>query len=257
MQRSLTGTVAWVTGAGSGIGQAGARVLATAGAVVVLSGRRPEPLTDTAAAIAQAGGKAECLALDIADAGAVSAAAQAILARHGRLDILVNNAGINIKNRRWNQLTPEAWRQVVEVNLNGPVYCAQAALPAMRRQRDGLIINVASWAGRFPSYVSGAAYTASKHAMLAMNYSLNVEEFQHGIRACCILPAEVATPILDQRPVVLPAEERARMLQPEDLGETILFVARMPAHVCLNEILISPTWNRAFLGEPDRFPPRL
>ena len=256
MQRSLAGTVAWVTGAGTGIGQAGALALAKAGAFVALSGRRPELLAATEAAIAEAGGKAASLPLDIADAGAVQATADGILARHGRLDILVNNAGINVKHRHWNELTPAAWREVVEVNLNGPVYCAQAVLPAMRRQQDGLIINIASWAGRFPSYVSGPAYTAAKHAMLAMNHSLNEEEFRHGIRACCIQPAEVATPILDQRPVVLPPEVRARMLQPEDLGETILFVARMPRHACLNEILISPTWNRAFLGEADRFPPR-
>ena len=83
-----------------------------------------------------------------------------------------------------------------------------------------------------------------KHAMLAMNASLNIEEGQNGIRACAICPGEVNTPILDRRPVPVSAEDKARMLQSEDLGATIRFVATMPAHVCLNEILISPTWNR-------------
>ncbi|MDP6343619.1 MAG: SDR family NAD(P)-dependent oxidoreductase [Alphaproteobacteria bacterium] len=246
--RDLTASVVWVTGGGTGIGRAGAVALAAAGAEVVLSGRRAEPLEEVANAIAEAGGRASVLPLDVADAGAVSAVAEAILAQHGRIDILVNSAGLNVPKRRYDEVELDGWRKVIDVDLNGAFYCVAAVLPGMRERGDGLIINISSWAGRYNSTVSGPAYGAAKHAMLAMNASLNMEECVNGIRACAICPAEVATPIMDNRPIPPSADDRARMLQPEDLGETILYVARMPAHACVNEILISPTWNRAYLG---------
>ena len=249
--QSVEGKVAWVTGGGSGIGRGAALALAGAGAKVVVSGRRREPLDETAGL----GRGVEVEPCDVADAAAVRATAERIVARHGRLDILVSNAGLNMPNRRWTELTPEAWDTVVGADLNSAFYCAHAVLPQMRRQRDGLIVTISSWAGRFPSYVSGGAYCAAKSGLLAMNTSLNQEECRNGIRGCVICPAEVATPILDKRPVALSQEERDRMLQPEDLGETVLFVARMPKHACVNEILISPTWNRNYLGGEDLYPP--
>jgi NADP-dependent 3-hydroxy acid dehydrogenase YdfG len=247
----LDGQVAWVTGAGSGIGRAGALELAAAGARLALSGRRAEQLEEVAGEIAAGGGKAEVVPLDVADRAAVEAAAAAILARHGRVDILVNSAGINVPNRFWKTLTPESFDRVVAVNLNGALYCTHAVLPAMRARRSGLVINVSSWAGRFESYLTGPAYNASKHAMVAMTLSLNDEECVNGIRGCVICPGEVATPILRHRPKPPTAEEIARMLQPQDLGRTIRFVAEMPAHVCVNEIVMSPTWNRFFIGGKD------
>ncbi|MDU6671502.1 MAG: SDR family NAD(P)-dependent oxidoreductase, partial [Bradyrhizobium sp.] len=174
----------------------------------------------------------------------------AILARHGRIDLLVNSAGVNVPKRRWDDMTLDGWNQLVEINLNGVLYCMKAVLPAMRAQADGTIINVSSWAGRHVSKMPGPAYTSTKHAVLALTHSFNMEECMHGLRACCLMPGEVATPILEQRPVVPSAEEQARMLQPEDLGRTIAFVANMPPRVCVNEILISPTWNRGFIQTP-------
>jgi NADP-dependent 3-hydroxy acid dehydrogenase YdfG len=255
MLRSLAGKIAWVTGAGTGIGRGGAEALAKAGMTVVLSGRRAEPLREVAQGIAANGGEAEVAPLDIGEQIAVQRCFEDILGRHGRLDVLVNNAAINIKDRRWSQLTPASWEAMVRIDLNGVFYCVHAALPAMREQKDGLIVNIASWAGRFPSYVSGPAYSTLKHAVVAMTATLNMEEGRHGIRACVICPAEVATPILDHRPVPVSVEARAKMLQPEDLGETIRFVAQLPPRVCLAEILIAPTWNRNFLGAPDFRPP--
>src|SRR4029077_12248633 len=110
----------------------------------------------------------------------------------------------------------------------------------MRAQKSGTIINVSSWAGRLPSKVSGPAYAATKHAVVALTHSFNQEEFRNGLRACALCPAEVATDIMKKRAVPPTAEELARMLQIEDLGRTIAFVANMPQNVCLNEILISP-----------------
>ena len=116
----------------------------------------------------------------------------------------------------------------------------------MRRQRDGVLIHTASWAGKYISPVSGPAYTAAKHAVVAMSQSINVEEYRSGIRSTAVLPAEVATPILDRRPVPPNADERAAMLQPEDLGALVLFIATRPPGVCLNEVTISPTMNRMY-----------
>ncbi|HEV2547204.1 MAG TPA: SDR family oxidoreductase [Stellaceae bacterium] len=247
----LEGKVAWLTGAGSGIGLAGARELAKAGARVVLSGRRAEPLAAAVAAINDEGGQAEAAALDVADKAAVAAAAAGILERLGRIDILVNSAGINLPTRLWKDLTPETFERIVGINLHGALYCTQAVLPAMRAQKDGLVINISSWAGRFESYLTGPAYNASKHALGALTMSLNDEECVNGIRACVIYPGEVATPILKNRPRPPSSAEVARMLQAEDLGRTIRFVAEMPPRVCVNEILIAPTWNRFFLGGED------
>src|SRR5438552_878572 len=109
-------------------------------------------------------------------------------------------------------------------------------------------LRTASWAGRFISPLSGPAYTAAKHGVVAMSHSINGEECVNGIRSSVVCPAEVATPILDKRPVPVSAEERARMLQPEDLGDLICYIATLPKHVCLNEVLISPTWNRGYVA---------
>lgn len=245
---SPTKRIAWVTGGGSGIGQAGAEALAADGWTVVISGRRQDALEGVAAAIdGKSGGRAEALALDVSDAMAVEQAAQQILARHGRIDLLVNSAGINVPKRSWADMELEGWDKLVDINLNGVLYCMRAVLPAMRAQQDGCIINVASWAGRHVSKMPGPAYTTTKHAVLALTHSFNMDECVNGLRACCLSPAEVATPILKLRPVVPSAEEQARMLQPDDLGRTIAFVASMPPYVCVNEILISPTWNRSFV----------
>lgn len=239
--------IAWVTGAGTGIGLAGAEALAADGWTVVLSGRREDVLQEACAAIMARSGRAEPQALDVASSTEAGEGARAILARHGRIDLLVNAAGINVQARSWADCSAVDWDRVLDINLKGTVHTMRAVLPAMRAAGAGTVINVASWAGRFVSAMPGAAYTTSKTAVAALTHEFNVEQFRHGLRACCLLPAEVATPILLQRPVPPSPEDMARMLQPEDLGRTIAFVAGMPAHVCVNEVLISPAWNRMFL----------
>ncbi|MEQ8486991.1 MAG: SDR family oxidoreductase [Pseudomonadales bacterium] len=244
--RDLTGKVAWVTGAGTGIGEAAAVALAAAGMTVVLSGRRADKLADVAGRI---GAAAETAALDVADQPAVQAVADGILERHGRIDVLVSSAGINVRARNWHNLSVADWDRVIRIDLDGAFYCARAVLPAMIAQGDGLIVNVSSWAGKHVSVVTGPAYTAAKHAMNAMNESINMEAGIHGVRACAVCPGEVATPILDNRPVAVTAEDRARMVQPEDCGEIVAFLARLPAHVCINDLTVSPTWNRGYVAQ--------
>lgn len=237
--------IAWITGGGSGIGLAGARVLAADGWTVVISGRRADVLDQ---AVKDIGGDASAIALDVGNVADVERVAQTILKQHGRIDLLVNSAGLNVPKRSWADVSTESWDHVVDINLNGLLYCIRAVLPAMRAQKGGCIINIASWAGRFVSKMTGPAYTATKHAVVALTHSLNMEEFQHGIRACALSPGEVATPIMKLRPVPPSEADMARMLQGDDLGRTIAFVANMPPHVCINEILISPTWNRSYAG---------
>ena len=145
--KTLNGKVAWITGAGSGIGLGGAQALAQAGAVVVMSGRRGEVLVAEAAKISAAGGTAEVELLDVSDAAAVKRVAEAILARHGHIDILLNSAGLNSRDRFWKNQTVEGWREVLGTNLDGSYYTIHAVLPGMRARKDGLVINVSSWAG--------------------------------------------------------------------------------------------------------------
>lgn len=250
--KPLQGKIAWVTGAGSGIGLAGALALGQAGARVVLSGRRPALLEEAARQLLAAGGDAEIEPVDVADAAAVSAAAARIASRHGGVDILVNSAGLNVANRYWKDQTGEGWRKVVAANLDGCYFCIAAALPGMRARGGGVIINVSSWAGRYDTYLTGPAYNAAKHGVVALTAHLNMEEGPNGIRACALCPGEVATPIMKKRPVPPSAEDLARMLQPEDMGRAILWIATQPPHMCVNELVVSPTWNRIYLAASGR-----
>ena len=241
MLRDLTGEVAWITGAGTGIGESGAIKLAEAGCKVILSGRRTAPLENVAAQIP---GDVTIEPLDVSDHDDVMAVAERIVGKYGRIDIGVFSAGINIKDRNWPVVSIDDWNSVINIDLNGAFYCCQAVLPSMRENGGGVIINVSSMAAKNIGMLTGTAYHAAKHAMNAMNASLIVEERNNGIRATALCPGEVATPILEQRPVPVSAEDQARILQSEDLGEVIKFIAQQPEHVTLNEILINPTWNR-------------
>jgi NADP-dependent 3-hydroxy acid dehydrogenase YdfG len=247
--RSLNGKVAWITGAGTGIGQAASVSLAAAGMEVVLSGRRRANLEDTADQVRAVGGEPVIEELDVADAASSAAVVDRIEKRFGRLDTAVLSAGVNIKNRAWSDVDIEGWDSVVDIDLNGAFYCCNAVLPMMRAQKTGLIINVASWAGVHVSKMTGPAYNAAKHGMVAMSESINMEECGNGIRACALCPGEVATPILDNRPVAVTDAQKATMLQAEDLGETVLFLAQLNERVCVNQLVISPTANRLYTGE--------
>jgi NADP-dependent 3-hydroxy acid dehydrogenase YdfG len=245
---SLKGKVAWITGGGSGIGLAGAMELAKAGAHVVISGRTAATNASALKQL-QAVGSAESLQLEVSDRKAVAKAALDILRRHQRIDILINSAGTNLSRQRdLANLPAEGWDEVVAINLSGLFYCCHAVLPAMRKQKDGLVINVSSWAGRYPSTLTGAAYNATKRAVIALTETINAEECTHGIRATSVLPGEVATPIMEKRPVPPSKEDREKMLQAEDLGQTLLYLASLPPRACVNELIISPTWNRFYVG---------
>jgi NADP-dependent 3-hydroxy acid dehydrogenase YdfG len=245
---SLSGKTAWVTGAGSGIGEAAAIRLAREGVRVALSGRRENMLVEVAQKIRGAGGEAHVAPMDHGDPAQVDRARDAVLAALSRLDILVSNAGTNIVERHWDKLDAAKIRYMLDANLTGNFYVAAAALPQMRAQGGGLMIHTASWAGRYISYVSGPAYTAAKHGVVAMSATINMQEGRHNIRSTCICPGEVATPILLNRPQKLTQEELDRLITADDIADAILYVATQPPRVCVNEILISPTFNRGYLA---------
>jgi NADP-dependent 3-hydroxy acid dehydrogenase YdfG len=244
----LDGKVALVTGGARGLGLTMATALAQAGADVALCGRSLDSCQEAARATAAATGRLiRAYEADVTKAADVDRLAADVEAEMGKIDILVNNAGVNIRERRWAELNPARIDTVVDGNLSSAFYVSAAVLPLMRAQKDGVLIHTASWAGRYISPMSGPAYTAAKHAVVAMSHTINIEEFDNGIRSSVICPGEVATPILDNRPVPVSAEDRARMLQAEDLGDVILFVATRPKRVCINEVLIGPAWNRSYL----------
>jgi NADP-dependent 3-hydroxy acid dehydrogenase YdfG len=247
----LGGTVAWITGGGSGIGAATAAALAEEGACVALSGRRADELERVAAGLRERGLAAHAHPLDVADAQAAARCAEAIAAAHGPIGLLVCSAGVNVPGRFWDRLDAASFDRVVGINLSGVAHCVLPVLPGMRAAGGGTIAIVSSWAGRHYMAFTGAAYSASKAALGPLVESLNAEQGPHGIRASLVMPGEVATPILRNRPVPPSDEEMARMLRPEDVAEVVRHLATAPSRVCLAEVLIAPTWNRAYLGGED------
>ena len=229
-----------ITGGGSGIGLAAARLFFQAGASVAIAGRDGKKL-DAAAKEIGGGERIMCHAADVSDAEQAAALVRAVEKRFGKIDILVNNAGTNLKERTFRELTPEAWQRLVRVNLDGAFYCIHAAFPGMAARRDGLIININSIAGTRASPLGGLAYAASKFGMTALGIGLAAEEKDSGVRVCNIYPGEVDTPILEHRPTPVTEEHRQRILKPEDVAGAVLFVASQPPHVSIPELIIKPT----------------
>jgi NADP-dependent 3-hydroxy acid dehydrogenase YdfG len=229
-----------ITGGGSGMGLASAKLFLEAGAHVVIAGRNAKKLADAAKSL-DGGAQLTTHVADVSvpeQAKALVAAAEKTL---GRIDILVNNAGANIKERTFRQLTPEAWRSLMGSNLDGAFYCIHYALPAMLERKDGLIINISSVAGLRANPLGGVAYAASKFGMTALGIGLHAEEKDSGIRVTNIYPGEVDTPILEFRPQAITEEHRARILKADDVARAVVFVASQPAHVSIPELVIKPT----------------
>ena len=246
MKRNLENKIAWITGAGSGIGQNAAIKLSELGMKVILSGRNTKNLKDTALKCKH---NTIIKTLDISDKKSVKEFVTEIKKEVKFIDVLVNCAGINIESRDWDNINEDEWDNVIQTNLNGLFYCCKSVIPIMKQKMDGLIINVSSWSGNHVSLLSGVSYTSSKHALNAMNETINMKYCNYGIRACALCPGEVATAILDKRPKKLTIEQKNKMLQPDDLGETISFLCQMPKHVCINELTISPTWHRRYIAD--------
>ncbi len=229
---ALDGRVAVVSGASSGIGLATALAFADAGARVHAVARR-------AALIEEAAGGRDVVAhgVDVTDRSAVARLA-AEVAAEGPLHALVAAAGTNIRERRLHQLTPEAFDDLVAVNLTGAFNLVHALLQPLRAARGNVVL-VGSVSGSWPDR-SGPAYQATKAALLAFGRGAAFDE-RHGVRFTTILPGVVDTAILDRRPEPPTPEQRAQMLQPEDVAAACLFAVTLPPRAHVPELTILPT----------------
>jgi len=193
-QLDFAGRTAIVTGGAVGIGFAIAQRLAASGARVALWDRDAPALAKAQAAL---GGGTSTQVVDVADAGAVEEAAKASEAALGRIDVLVCSAGIAGPNHMTWEYPLDAWRQVIDVNLNGVFYCNRAVVPLMQKHDYGRIVNIASIAGK-EGNPTASAYSASKAAVIGLTKSIGKELAKTGIRANCVTPAAVRTAIFDQ-----------------------------------------------------------
>jgi NADP-dependent 3-hydroxy acid dehydrogenase YdfG len=224
----LTGKVVIVTGAGSGIGYETALAFARAGARLVLSDRCEEPLRELAQRIESLGAQAIVAPADVSQRGEVERMVAAALERYGRVDILVNNAGYAL-GATIEQTTERDFRELWETNVLGVLYGMQAALPVMRRQGSGHVINVASAAGRI-AFPGIGAYSATKASVIALTEALRMEEAEHGIRASVVLPVGTATRFFDDARLVqgTPVGPHGPMQTPQHVAACIVACAKRP-----------------------------
>lgn len=240
----LDGKVCIVTGGGSGIGRSAALMMADAGAKVALIGRTPSKVDAVRREIEATGGSAMAIGLDVADYDGVMRMADDVLSAYGQIDVLVNNAGHSSPHRRLMTTTPEDLRSVLDSNVTGAVYCTQAVTPHMLERKEGTIINVSSLAGVNASLLAGMAYSAAKAAVINFTAFLNTELKNTGIRSSVVIPGEVDTPIMDNRPIVPSDDARSTMVTADDAAQAILLIASLPQGTCIPELIIRPTYQR-------------
>ena len=238
-----------ITGGGSGIGRGAALTMAAEGATVIIIGRTESKLESVKAEVTAAGGTAVSYALDVADYDAVEQMVVDVLNQFGRIDVLVNNAGHSSHHRRLLNTPPEEMRAVIDSNLIGTFFCTKAVVPAMLKAQSGTIINISSLAAVTPGPFSGFAYGAAKAGVINFTEFLNADLRNTGIRASVVVPGEVATPILDKRPIPPDADARATMVGVDETSAAILLIATLPQRSNIPELVIRPTRHRNMTGE--------
>ena len=238
---ALEGKTIIVTGASSGFGEAIAIACAAEGGNVSLVARRREALESVAEAARVAGGQALVCPADVSDDKQIQNALDKTRSAFGPIDVLVNNAGINVTERSIGDTSAEQWRELMDVNLTSAFIFTKAVLPEMITRGDGLIVNLASRAGMYPSLKAGVGYSASKIGMEALNAVTNEEGNPHGVRACLFNPGAGNTPIIDRRPVKFSQEEKLKMIQSEDIAATVVFLATLPPRVHIDFLSMMPT----------------
>ena len=230
-----------VTGASSGFGEAIAIACCAAGAKVSLVARRRELLESVADKARAGGGQALVCAADVSDDEQIHPVVERTRAAFGPIDVLVNNAGYNVTERSIADTSAEQWRDLLAVNLTSAFIFTKAVLPEMKARGDGLIINLASRAAMFPSLLAGVGYSTSKIGMEALNSVTNEEGNPHGVRACLFNPGAGNTPIMELRPVVPSDEQKAKMIQSEDIAAAVVFLASLPPRVHIDVLSMMPT----------------
>jgi NADP-dependent 3-hydroxy acid dehydrogenase YdfG len=245
MSPALQGRVAAITGASAGIGEATAVALAAEGAAVAVGARRAERLDGLVRRIEEAGGRALAVPADVADSAEARAFVQTARRELGRLDILVNNAGVMLLGP-FEEQDPDEWTRMVEVNVYGLLHCTQAAMPVMREQGSGHIVNVSSVAGRYAA-AGNAVYNLTKWGVTGFSEALRQEGREAGIRVTCLEPGYVETELREglsaagrrQQDAVREAMEET--LTSEDMARIIAFCVCQPQRVSVSEVLVRPT----------------
>jgi NAD(P)-dependent dehydrogenase (short-subunit alcohol dehydrogenase family) len=245
--KDLWGKSALIIGASSGIGLATAILFADVGATVHAAARRREAIQEGAGER-----NVRAHALDISDKEGVWQVVEEVGESDG-IDILVVAAGMNFPERRLEQLTADGWDAMISVNLSGAFYAIRAALPYLRSS-GGLVVLISSVSGRWPD-ASGPAYQASKAGMVELAHAAGFEEHVNGVRFTSILPGIVDTPILDNRPEPPPKDVRDAALKPEDIARACLFLATLPPHAYVPELIMVPTAIQALGKTSTATPP--
>jgi serine 3-dehydrogenase (NADP+) len=235
----ISGQVALVVGASSGMGRATAFALATEGCRVVAAARREEVLQDLVAEAAEMGHEIAVAKVDVAQPSDVERLVSSTIEQFGRVDILVNAAGTNTPNRLLPVLTDEEWHRLINTNLHGAYYLTRALLPQMRSQGGGLIIHIGSVSGRWGDF-SGAAYQASKHGLVGLAQATMIEERLNGIRVSVVFPGLCETPLLNLRKSPPSRETLDKAMQPEDIAMACAFIAKLPPRTYVPELIIMP-----------------
>ncbi len=239
-QGALAGRVVVIAGASSGMGRATARVLADAGATLVLAARSGDALAAVAAEIAGAGGQASTAVADVVNRDEAACVVQAALDRHGKIDALINSVGTNIPRRTLSELTAESWRELIDVNLTAAFNLTQAVIPALRANGGGQLVHISSSAAKRAD-ASGVGYQASKAGVAALAYATTEEERANNIRVSVIFPGMTDTPLVLKRPAPTPPEVLAKALQPEDIAAACLFILNLPPRAWTPELLLYPS----------------
>ncbi|MFZ1116677.1 MAG: SDR family NAD(P)-dependent oxidoreductase [Propionibacteriaceae bacterium] len=250
MTTPLEGTVALVTGASSGIGEATAEILAQHGAAVALVARRIDRLDDLAAKLKSDGAPVLPIQADVANRDEAYDAVDRVAAEFGRLDIVINNAGVMLLGPIENAPVEE-WERMVNVNLLGLLYCSKAALPHLLKAADGEprgvadLVNVSSVAGRVPRLGSGV-YNATKHAVGAFSESLRQEVTGRHVRVSLVEPGAVTTELVSHnRPEIRDQMSQrfagTQRMDAADIADVIGYIVSRPRHVAINEVLVRPT----------------
>ena len=240
----LDGKVSIITGAGTGIGASAAGMFAEAGSSLVLAGRRRAPLDEVAASAREHGVEVEVRPTDLEDGDAAAELGRWGVERFGRVDILVNNAGHSSRVRSIRYVGPEEWDSVFKVNVEGVYRLTQSVLGNMIERGEGTVITVSSMAALNPGLLGGAPYSAAKAASLNMIRGMNTELAKLGIRACAIMPGEVDTPILENRPRPPDSDDRSTMMQAEDIAQAVFLCAAMPQRTIVEQVVMIPTVRR-------------
>jgi NADP-dependent 3-hydroxy acid dehydrogenase YdfG len=243
MNDNIKGKVVVITGASSGLGEASARLLSSMGAVVVLAARRIDRLNSLAEELNGKGGKALAIATDVTKCGQVKSLVDSAVKTFGRIDVIINNAGL-MPLSPLERLRIDDWDRMIDVNIKGVLYGIAAALPYMKQQKSGHIINVSSVAGH-KIRQGGAVYSATKHAVLALSEGLRMEVKPYNIRTTVISPGAVATELPDSISEPDIAETMRKVYEsavpPDSFARAVVFAMSQPDDMDVNEILFRPT----------------